>query len=155
MDLDETAEESAFRAEARAFLRAHAPAPRADEVGAGADSSIFVVDHEEERDFVRRGRAWQRVKYDHGWAGIDWPRAFGGRGGTVVEASIFGEEEEWLVSPWLTHNLGFGIAGPAVLRFGSEAQKARFVPAMLRGEAVWCQLFSEPWAGSDLGAVRT
>jgi alkylation response protein AidB-like acyl-CoA dehydrogenase len=152
MDFDESPEDEAFRAEARAFLQEHAPPRHASEAG---EHTMFVIGEEEETDMVRRGRAWQRTKYEHGWAGIDWPKEYGGRGGTAVEDGIFRDEEQHFVSPWLTHNLGFGMAGTTLLRFGNEAQKKRFLPEMLSGDSVWCQLFSEPNAGSDLGGVRT
>jgi alkylation response protein AidB-like acyl-CoA dehydrogenase len=144
--------DGAFRAEAKEFLSAFAP-PRRE--GDDLDTTMFVVDREAELDMVARGREWQRVKFDHGWAGIHWPEAYGGRGGTVSQDLIFREEEQVFASVWLTHNLGLAIAGPPILLHGTEDQKGRFIPPMLRGDAVWCQLFSEPSAGSDLGAVRT
>ena len=116
---------------------------------------MYMVDEAEELDFVRRGRAWQRTKFELGWAGINWPERYGGRGRTDIEDGIFREEEARVVSPWLTHNLGFGIAGPAIMAYGTDDQKNCLLPAMLRGDDVWCQLFSEPSAGSDLGGVRT
>ncbi|HUJ67119.1 MAG TPA: acyl-CoA dehydrogenase family protein, partial [Acidimicrobiales bacterium] len=152
MSRGETPEDAAFRAEANEFLAAFAP-PR--KPGDDVDTTMFVVDPGAERDMVARGRAWQRVKFDHGWAGIHWPEAYGGRGGTVRQDLIFREEEQKFVSVWLTHNLGHAVAGPPILQHGTEDQKRRFLPPMLRGDTVWCQLFSEPAAGSDLGAVRT
>ncbi len=152
MNLGESPEDAAFRAEAKAFLAAFAPPKKpGDEV----DTTMFVVDRDAERDMVARGREWQRVKFDRGWAGIHWPEAYGGRGGTVSQDLIFRAEEQKFVSVWLTHNLGHAIAGPPILQYGTEDQKRRFIPPMLRGDTVWCQLFSEPAAGSDLGAVRT
>ena len=88
MDFDESASDAAFRADARRFLEDHAPPPGDD------DHSMFVVGEEQEHAFVERGRAWQRVKYDHGWAGIDWPKEYGGAGGTAIQEGIFQEEEE-------------------------------------------------------------
>jgi alkylation response protein AidB-like acyl-CoA dehydrogenase len=149
MDLDETPAERDFRARARAFIT---------EYGHGFGDrrqKMFVVDPDAEQAFVQQARAWQRVKFDHGWAGIVWSEDVGGRGGTAVENAIFREEEARGVSPWMTHSLGIDIAGPAIDRFGSTEQRLALLPAMLRGEAAWCQLFSEPSAGSDLGAVRT
>src|SRR5690242_13382261 len=128
MDFVESDEDAAFRARARAFLKEHAPPPGDD------DHSMFVVDEAAERDFGARGRAWQRGKYEHGWAGIDWPRAYGGAAGTSIQVGIFQEEEEKYASPWLSHNLGFGMAGGTLLRHGDEAQKQAHLPAMLRGD---------------------
>jgi alkylation response protein AidB-like acyl-CoA dehydrogenase len=152
MDFEESAHDSAFRSEARQFLQRHAPPRHASEAG---EHTMFVIGEDEEREMVRRGRAWQRIKYEHGWAGIDWPKEYGGRGGTATQDAIFRDEERRFVSPWLTHNLGFGMAASTLLRFGTESQKKRALPEMLSGDAVWCQLFSEPNAGSDLGGVRT
>lgn len=145
-------EERAFRGAARAFLAAWAPP---EVPGAPAAFGAFRPDPAAEQELVAAGRAWQRTKFDRGWAGIDWPRLYGGRGGTAVEDAIFRQEEARWVPPWLCHNLGIAIAGPPVLEHGTEEQRRRLVPAMLAGDAVWCQLFSEPGAGSDLGAVAT
>jgi acyl-CoA dehydrogenase len=100
-------------------------------------------------------REWQRKKCDGGWAAITWPREYGGRGGTPVESMIFNEEKSHF-----DVNDGFiaaslGMIGPALMRYGTEEQKQRYLKPMLRGDEVWCQLFSEPEAGSDLAAVRT
>src|SRR3954467_9362338 len=111
MHFDESAEEAEFRAEARQFLEAHAPVHD----DADDDHSMFVLGEEQEHSFVKRGREWQRIKYDHGWAGIDWPKEYGGAGRTAVEDGIFRDEEERFISPWLTHNLGFGMAGGTIL----------------------------------------
>ena len=101
----------------------------------------------------QNGRAWQRTLFEHRWAGLTWPRAYGGGGGEPWQARIFAEVaagyEEW---PGF---IGATIAmlGPTLLRHGTEEQKLRFVPGLLSGELAFCQLFSEPGAGSDLAGL--
>jgi acyl-CoA dehydrogenase len=141
-----------FRAEARAFLERHARRRR----GAG-DWSLGPRAHtpEAEREHFERCRAWQRTLFDGGFAGITWPAACGGRGGTAAQALIFAEEQEAfdVTSGFLSSTID--LVGPALLRHGSEAQRQRYLRPLLRGDEVWCQLFSEPDAGSDLAALRT
>ena len=152
MKREDTAEEAAFRAEARAWLRAHAE-PRSGE----GDWSLGPADLslEAERAYWDRMIEWQHTKYDGGWAAVTWPEEYGGRGGTAAQAIIFGEEQAAfnVTSGYL--DAAIGLAGPALLRFGTEEQKQRFLRPMLRADEIWCQLFSEPDAGSDLAAVRT
>lgn len=138
-----------FLRRARRFLRVHAPAD------GESDTSMFVVDPDLEADFVRRGREWQRCKYDNGFAGIAWPAEVGGRGLTPLEDALFRGLEHQHVSQWLTHNLGFENVGPAIIQHGTPGQRAQFIRPMLRGDQVWTLLMSEPGAGSDLAALRT
>jgi len=145
MDFKDTPEEAAFRAEARAWLAAHAPAHVIPD-------SVRLDDAEE----VRRGRLWQKTLHEGGYAGILLPKALGGRGGTVIEAVVFGEEESRYnlpKGPYIGIGLGMGL--PVIGKHGTEAQIARFAEPTLRGDMTWCQLFSEPGAGSDLANVRT
>ena len=107
-------------------------------------------------DHVAAGKAWQRTLYDGGWAGITWPKEYGGRGGTSIAgddlqpgagaASTSPPARSWSASAW---------SGPTLIAHGTEAQKERYLDPMLRGDEVWCQLFSEPGAGSDLAGLRT
>lgn len=100
--------------------------------------------------------AWQRAQYDAGFAGIDWPREFGGRGGTPIEQLIFVEECSRARAPYGAANfVGVKHAGPTIFTEGSKEQRQRYLAPILRGEEIWCQGFSEPGAGSDLAAVRT
>jgi alkylation response protein AidB-like acyl-CoA dehydrogenase len=100
--------------------------------------------------------AWQRMLYDAGYAGIDWPPEGGGRGASPVEQLVFVEELERAHAPYVGVNfVGLLHAGPTIAVEGTAEQRARFLPPILRGEAVWCQGFSEPDAGSDLAALRT
>lgn len=144
MDFNDTPEEAAFRAEVRSWLAANAP-PHAIPQGLSLD------DAEE----VERGKAWQRAVYDGGFAGITLPKALGGRGGTVIEATVFSEEESRYILPKGPYiGIGLSMAIAAIARHGSDAHRAQFIEPTLKGELTWCQLFSEPSAGSDLANLR-
>jgi alkylation response protein AidB-like acyl-CoA dehydrogenase len=119
-------------------------------VGALADS-----DPETERRNVAAAQAWQAVLADHGWAGIAWPVEHGGRGGTPRQQAIFEEEQADFAVPASVFVQGIGMAGPTLIAHGTDAQRTRFLRPMLRGEEIWCQLFSEPGAGSDLASLST
>ncbi len=151
MDFDDTPDEATFRAEARTWLEAHAPAK-----GGPEDFSTgFLEGTIDEADHVRLSKGWQRRLFDHRWAGITWPRRFGGRGGTAMQASIFAQEQQRFGVTTGAFAVGIGMAGPTIMEHGTDAQRQRYLPAMLRGDEVWCQLFSEPGAGSDLAAIAT
>ncbi|MET0371521.1 MAG: acyl-CoA dehydrogenase family protein [Sphingobium sp.] len=145
MDFNDTPEEAAFRAEARAWLEANAPAHEIPE-GVKLDDA----------DEVARGKAWQRALYDGGFAGITLPKVLGGRGGTVIEGVVFAEEESRYRLPKGPYvGIGLGMAIPVIGKHGNDEQRARFIDRTLKGELTWCQLFSEPSAGSDLANLRT
>ena len=148
MRREDTPEEAAFRAEVRSWLEDNAElrSERADE----------ALDHSPaaEGRAWERNKAWQRKKYDGGWAAITWPIEYGGRGGSAIESMIFNEEQSKFDVPIGFIAASLGMIGPALMRFGTEDQK-KYLKTMLRGDEVWCQLFSEPEAGSDLAAVRT
>lgn len=146
-------EEAAFRAEARAFLDAHAEPLPEWVVAPSAIVAEWTPDEEEAK--LAEARTWQRLKADNGWAGIAWPRDYGGRGGTLVEQIIFDQEEARYDVPRDALIVGLGWCGPAVMHHGTEEQRRRWLPPLLRGDEVWCQLFSEPDAGSDLAGLRT
>ncbi len=152
MDFDESAEDAAFRAEAHAWLSAHA---KLKDPAKSTPMSMGESDPEAEREHVRQSKAWQRTLFDGGWAGITWPKEYGGRGGTPIEAIIFGQEQARFDVPTSVFAQGIGMAGPTIMAHGTDAQKERFLETMLRGEEVWCQLFSEPGAGSDLASLAT
>jgi alkylation response protein AidB-like acyl-CoA dehydrogenase len=100
-------------------------------------------------------REWDRRLHAGGYAGLSWPKEYGGRGATVMEQVIFAEEAALAGAPGGLNHLGRNLVGPPIIRHGTEAQKRRFLPKMLSGEEVWCQGFSEPNAGSDLAALQT
>ena len=137
--------EAGFRAEIRGWLSQNAPA-----------FELPVTGKLSEADEVARGRAWQRRLHEGGYAGILLPGSLGGRGGRPAEAILFAEEEARYRLPKGAYiGIGLGMAAPVIMKHGSEAQRRRFVPSILSGETTWCQLFSEPGAGSDLAALRT
>ena len=103
---------------------------------------------------VRESKEW-RPPYDNGWAGITWPKEYGGRGGTPIQSVIFSQEQAKFDVPGRLFAQGMEMAGPALMAHGGEALKDRFLRPMLRGEEVWCQLFLEPGSGSDLASLAT
>jgi alkylation response protein AidB-like acyl-CoA dehydrogenase len=145
MDFSDTTEEAAFRAEARAFLDAHMPRK-----GKGGQVSRAMTPED-----VAASKAWQRKKAEHGFAGILWPKEHGGRDGTQMQQIIFGQEEDRYAVPTTVFNQGVGLAMPTLMTHGTPEQLARFPRPALYGDEVWCQLFSEPAAGSDLAGLRT
>ena len=152
MDFEDTPEEAAFRREARDWLGAHATLK---DPTRHAPASAGSVDREAELEHVRRSQAWQATLYEGGWAGITWPKEFGGRGGTPIQAIIFAEEQARFDVPTGVFAQGIGMAGPTIMAHGTQEQKDRFLQPMLRGDELWCQLFSEPGAGSDLANLST
>jgi alkylation response protein AidB-like acyl-CoA dehydrogenase len=148
--IGDTASEAAFRAEARAWLEANAvPKGHPDDFSVGAFGDL------DEDDYVDRVRQWQRTLHEGGYAALTWPRSAGGGGHPPIHQSIFNQEQARFgvtVGPLV---IAIGMVGPTLLRHGSPEQQARFLPPMLRGEEVWCQLFSEPGAGSDLASLST
>jgi len=158
VDVDDSPEEATFRAAARAWLAAHAePAPTDDAVDAvdadGADGPGGDPEPTDLAEHVARCRRWQAVLHEHGWAGITWPVAFGGRGGSPTEAAIFAEEQARFAVSTGVFSVAIGMVGPTLIAHGSPGQRERFLGPMLRGEHLWCQLFSEPGAGSDLASL--
>ena len=100
-------------------------------------------------------RAWQRRIHDAGWAGVSWPEEHGGLGATALELAVFAEEMARAGLPRHSNIVTMELAGPMIIAYGSAEQQARHLPAILRGDELWCQLFSEPGAGSDLGGLAT
>jgi alkylation response protein AidB-like acyl-CoA dehydrogenase len=152
MDFDESAEEAAFRAEANGWLRQHA---QLKDPTKSSPMRVGESDVEAEREHVRQSKAWQRTLFEGGWAGITWPKEYGGRGASPIEAIIFAQEQARFDVPTSVFAQGIGMAGPTIMAHGTDTQKERFLEAMLRGDEVWCQLFSEPGAGSDLASLAT
>jgi alkylation response protein AidB-like acyl-CoA dehydrogenase len=151
MDFDDSPEEAAFRAEARSWLASKAQPKRSGP----AERTLTDANTESEREHLRQAKWWQRTLYDGGWAGITWPSEYGGRGGTPVQQVIFDEEQARFDVSVGTFANGIGVGGPILITYGTEAQKSRYLKPMLRGDEIWCQLFSEPEAGSDLAGLRT
>ncbi|HEX8851889.1 MAG TPA: acyl-CoA dehydrogenase family protein, partial [Pyrinomonadaceae bacterium] len=143
MDLNLTPDERQFRDEFRAWLAAHVP----EEWAGGGTGS------EDRAEYLKHLRDWQRKLYDGGWAGISWPKEYGGRGATLMQQAIFQEELARANAPQLVGTIGLSLVGPTIIAMGTEEQKARYLPQILSGEEIWCQGFSEPNAGSDLAAL--
>jgi alkylation response protein AidB-like acyl-CoA dehydrogenase len=144
MDLNLTPQEQQFRDELRAWLARKVP----------RDWERHRLEDTMHERFAFL-REWQRKVYDGGWAGVAWPRAYGGRGASLMEQVIFTEEMGREGAPPLANILGLSLIGPTIIAFGTEAQKKRYLPKILSAEEIWCQGFSEPNAGSDLANVRT
>jgi acyl-CoA dehydrogenase len=145
MDFRDSKEEAAFRAEARSFLEAHAPSDLAD----AYDETV------DEEKLLASARVWQRTLHDHGWAAILWPQEHGGRGLGPIEQIIWNQEVARSGLGESVFVVGVGMAGPTIISHGNEEQKARYLGPMLRGDEIWCQLFSEPGAGSDLAGLSS
>ncbi len=105
------------------------------------------TDEASQRRHIDWCRRWQRTLYDGGWAGITWPKAFGGRGGTPVEQMIFSQEEAHFEVSAGALSVGLAMVGPTLMAWGTPAQQDDHLAPMLRGDALWCQLFSEPGPG--------
>ncbi len=139
MDLTLNPEEQEFRDQVRAWLAENHPGPEPDG---------------EEAKFEFR-RAWQHKLHEAGWAGISWPKDYGGRGATLIEQAIFSEEMARAKAPPPVNVLGLVMGGPVVIAHGTEQQKERFLEPILSAEEIWCQGFSEPESGSDLASLKT
>jgi alkylation response protein AidB-like acyl-CoA dehydrogenase len=145
VDLNLTPRELRFRDEVRAWFAENVP-------------KDWVKRRDEEESMQGRFdylRAWQRKLYDAGWAGISWPKDFGGRGAPVMEQVIFIEEMARAEAPPMANVIALGLIGPTIIAFGTPEQKKRYLAKMLSAEEIWCQGFSEPNAGSDLAALST
>jgi len=149
MDFNDTTEEASFRAEARSWLEANASRrthPNQTWASTLTDKSSASI--------VRLAKEYQQKKHAGGWACLHWPREFGGRGASPIERVIWGEEESRYLVPSGVFDIGQGMAGPVLMQYASAEQKQRYLPPMANGEEIWCQLFSEASAGSDLAGLR-
>lgn len=140
MDFRDSAGEAAFRAEARAFLEANRP---------GRWEHPFAENVDEEL-LLSGSRAWQKTLFENGWGAILWPKEYGGRGVGPIESIIWNQELDRLGLGESIFVVGTAMAGPTIITHGTPEQKARFLEPLARGDEIWCQLFSEPGAGSDL-----
>ena len=145
MDLRDRPQDSAFRAEVRQFLDDRLVGEFAELGGRGGSG-------DETFGFDVRLR-WEKVLAEGGWTGLAWPTEYGGRGASMTEQVIFHEEYVRAAAPGRVSIMGEGLLGPTLIHYGTEAQKARFLPPILAGTELWCQGYSEPDAGSDLANV--
>src|SRR6201988_4748869 len=134
-------EERRLRDEVRAFLAGNAPSPA--DLPRSLDARIEAL------------RGWQAHCYQAGYVGRAWPREFGGGGRAPVEQIVVDQELAAVGAPEFVNVVGLDVLGPSLLRFGTDQQRRRYIPAILSAEEIWCQGFSEPEAGSDLASLRT
>ena len=148
MDFSDSPEQAAFRTEVRSWLAANLP----DEIKVddAADQRIAP-----DIDVLKQRIAWQKTMHAAGWVGLSWPKEFGGRGASFIQQIIFEEEYTRARAPVLPAQSGLSLLGPTLIHWGTEAQKQRFLPPILRAEELWCQGYSEPGAGADLASLRT
>lgn len=149
MDFNDTHEEAAYRAKARTWLEANAKP-----LDPAAPAGDPLAEREDD-DTIRAAKAWQARKFDAGWACITWPKEYGGQGGTTMQNVIFNQEQAKFKTPPPIYTIGHGMLGPTIMVHGTPEQKAKHLRTMARGDEIWCQLFSEPAAGSDLAGLRS
>jgi alkylation response protein AidB-like acyl-CoA dehydrogenase len=145
VDLDDTPEQATYRAQVRTWLEQHkSEAPVLEGPGAIEDES----------EIIAARRAWQGKLAEGGLAGVTWPKEYGGQGLGPIEQVICNQEISKAKVPGILDAIGVGMLGPTIIAHGTDEQKGRYLGPMLHGDEVWCQLFSEPAAGSDLAAVQ-
>jgi alkylation response protein AidB-like acyl-CoA dehydrogenase len=145
MNLDPTPDQAAFAEELRQWLESNLPGEYGSTTPPAADLA----------ERVAAGRDWQHTLAEGRYVAVAWPEEFGGRGLGPVEHFIVQQELARAGAPELVGRLGLNLVGPTLLAHGTPAQRARWLGAILDGSALWCQLFSEPEAGSDLASLRT
>jgi alkylation response protein AidB-like acyl-CoA dehydrogenase len=151
MDFKYSDEAEAFRQEFRTWLAANMPPRRTasddDDIG-----SEIVRTNEEDWKYSLE---WHRKMNSGGWVGVNWPKAYGGRGATLEQMVVFNEEMVRAHAPGIVNGLGIMLVGPTLIHWGTEEQKKRYVPKILSAEEIWCQGYSEPGAGSDVASLNT
>jgi alkylation response protein AidB-like acyl-CoA dehydrogenase len=148
MDFEDTPQEAKFRTEVRKFLDANAER-RKPGTAEGYRTSQGAP------GALERAKAWQAKKHAAGFAGITWPTDWSGRGGTPIEQVIYNQEESNFAVPRGFFEIGLGMCIPTLATWGTQEQRQRYATPALKGDEVWCQLFSEPAGGSDLAGLRT
>ena len=148
MDFNDTPQEAEFRAKCRAWLEANAELKTKKTISA---KNMNVGN----KSLLEAAAEWQKKKYDAGWAMIHWPKEFGGIGATPIERIIWAQEESKFNVPKGVYEIGLGMAGPVMMEYATDEQKERYLPPMAEGKEIWCQLFSEPSAGSDVAGLRS
>lgn len=146
MDFSFTAEEKAFQNELRSWLKNNLP-------DGWLDGKQQIPDDEKEKE--RFLTEWQQKLFEGGWAGISWPKKYGGRGASLMEEVIYEQEMARVSAPPVINLIGIAMVGPTLLQIGTEEQKEKYVNKILNNEHIWCQGYSEPIAGSDLAALQT
>src|SRR4051812_8628754 len=151
MNFDDTPQEAAFRAEAKAWISANAPKQYEDELKKASLGRTQLKG----ANILQVAKAWQKKKADAGWACLHWPREYGGRGASPIERVIWQQEEGAFGKLSGMFIIGHGMCGPTMMAFAGEEQKRKYLPPLASGEEIWCQLFSEPAGGSDVAGLRT
>lgn len=149
MDLALTAADAALAEELRAWLRQHLPVTRR------GDGAPAVPPDGDLTAAVAEGRRWQAELAAAGWVGVDWPAEYGGRGASPVQLAVVNAEYARSGAPQLVNRVGINLAAPTLLAHGTPAQCRRWLPGIASAAELWCQLFSEPDAGSDLASLTT
>ena len=145
MDFNYSPEQEAYRRRVRAWLDANQPPPRTDEARARINEDLLW----------ERKKRWHRQLYAGGWIGLSWPREYGGRGATFIEQVIYQQELARLNLSGGINVLGIIMNGPALMQWGTEEQKRRYLQPILTADEIWCEGMSEPGAGSDLASIQT
>jgi alkylation response protein AidB-like acyl-CoA dehydrogenase len=148
MDFKFSAEDEAFRAELKSWLEANLPSRERTE-----DAEDYISD--QGASHWQRRVAWHKKMYSGGWVGISWPKEYGGRGATLTQQLVYGEEMSRAHAPALVNQLGTMLVGPTLIQWGTEEQKKRYVPKILSADEIWCQGYSEPNSGSDVASLQT
>ena len=148
MDFNDTPQEAEFRAKCRAWLEANAEL-KTKKTNSAKNMNVG------NKSLLEAAAEWQKKKYDAGWAMIHWPKEFGGIGATPIERIIWAQEESKFNVPKGVYEIGLGMAGPVMMEYATDEQKERYLPPMAEGKEIWCQLFSEPSAGSDVAGLRS
>ena len=148
MDFKDTPQEAEFRTKCRSWLEANAQL-KTKETNSVKNMNVG------NKSLLEAASEWQKKKYDAGWAMIHWPKEFGGIGATPIERIIWAQEESKFNVPKGVYEIGLGMAGPVMMEYATDEQKERYLPPMAEGKEVWCQLFSEPSAGSDVAGLRS
>ena len=146
MDFNDTKEEAAYRAKVRAWLDANAT--RKSEAKDAEQAKTL-------EELLKKSKAWQAKKAEAGYACITWPKEWGGGGGTTIENVIYGQEEANYAVTGSVFAIGLGMCIPTLMTWGPQDAKERYVKPAVRGDEIWCQLFSEPAGGSDVAGLRT
>lgn len=145
MDFNYSPEQEAYRMEVRSWLEANQPAPLTEPEKETADDNFLWA----------RLKQWHKRLYKAGWMGLTWPKEYGGRGATFVEQVIFQQELGRLGLPFGANVLGVIMTGPALMQWGTEEQKKRYLEPIIAADEIWCEGMSEPGAGSDLANIQT
>jgi alkylation response protein AidB-like acyl-CoA dehydrogenase len=145
MDFNDTQEQAEFRQTCKKWLEENAKPKTAFD----KEKSFANIDN------LEAAKDWQKKKYDAGWAMLHWPKEYGGIAASAIERIIWAEEESKFDIPKGIFEIGLGMCGPVMMEYATEEQKSRYLPSMAEGNEIWCQLFSEPSAGSDVAGLRS